>query len=395
MEAPIGVYPPGFDPQSLGDCPTGVPAVERVKSCDRWFSSAEYLMWWTRSMQVPALLTTSPPGSFGILGAPDTRVLFGGDAGNTYHGGGRFTLGRWFCDDPTWGVEGRILFLGESQSSFTANSSQYPVLARPFYNVNSPVGQFSELIAFPGLANGSALIKTATSIWGAEANARRVLFGNPNGSGFELDAIVGYRYFDLDEHLSVDEAFTRTPGSPMTVGTPAISGNVLDSFHTVDMFNGGQIGLSSRYQYGRWSIDGRATVAFGDLEQTAIINGSQNLVFANGTTTRAVGGLLALPGANIGTFNHSQFSVLPEVTLNVGYQITSHMRAFIGYDFLFIGNALRPGGTVDTVVDAARIPNFPLPGSPTPLPGPSRPGPYFTTSDFFAQGINFGLEFRW
>lgn len=394
---PYGDCPPNCPEQQLGnDCAIGRPAVDRVNSCNRWFVSAEYLMWWTRSMQVPTLLTTSAPGDFGILGRPTTTSLYGGDQGNTFHGGARFGLGHWFCDDPKWGVDAHIFFLGESISAFSANSSEYPVLARPFYNANTPVGPFSELIAYPGLATGSALIKTSTSLWGADANVRRVLFGNPTGSGFELDAIVGYRFMELDEGLSIEESFTRVPGSPMTVGTPAISGTVTDQFRTHDVFNGGQIGLSSSYTRGPWSIEGRATIAFGDLEQSAYINGAQNLTFANGVTTKTVGGLLALPGANIGVFDRHQFAVLPEVTLNVGYQLTSHTRLFIGYDFLFLGNALRPGGAVDTTLDAARIPNFPVTGgATTPLPGAPRPGPYFNTSDFFAQGINFGLQFRW
>lgn len=377
------------------DCGPEIPAVERVKSCDRWWVSSEYLMWWTRSMQVPTLLTTSAPADFGILGAPTTRPLFGGDVGDTFHSGTRFSVGHWFNNDPSWGLEGRIFFLDNGNSSFSANSGQYPVLARPFYNVNSPVGPFSELVAYPGLASGAALIRTQTALWGAEANVRKVLFGSVDGQGFELDAIAGYRFMELDERLSIDESFARTPGSNMGIGTPAISGNVGDVFRTYNSFNGGQIGLNASYQYGRWFIDSRTTVAFGDLEQTANINGGQTLYFANGAVGKYAGGLLALPGANIGIFHHSQFAVLPETSLNLGYQVTSHMRLFLGYDFLFLGNALRPGGAIDTSIDAARIPNFPLPGSPTPLPGAPRPGPYFTTSNFFAQGINFGMEFRW
>jgi hypothetical protein len=389
-------YPPGgIEGSPSGDCPTGAAPIDRVNSCGRWFASAEYLMWWTRSMQVPSLLTTSSPAFNGILGTGNTTTLYGGDVGNTFHAGGRFSVGRWFCDDPLWGAEGRFFFLGDSQSTFTANSSQYPVLARPFYNVNDPMGQFSELVSYPGLANGSVLIKTQTSLWGAEANARRVLYGKVDGGGLEVDAIVGYRYMNLNEKLSIEEEFERTPNSNMRDGTPAINGNVTDLFHTTNVFNGGQIGVSSSYQYGKWSVDGRATVAFGDLEQTAAINGGQTLYFANGTVGKYVGGLLALPNANIGTFRHSQFAVLPEVSLNLGYQLTSHVRLFIGYDFLFLGNALRPGGAVDTTIDAARIPNFPLAGSPAPLAGSTRPGPYFHNTDFFAQGINFGMQFKW
>ena len=62
---PYGEYPPvGLEQQLGNDSGVGVPAVERVSSCNRWYASAEYLMWWTRSMQVPTLLTTSAPRRF-------------------------------------------------------------------------------------------------------------------------------------------------------------------------------------------------------------------------------------------------------------------------------------------------------------------------------------------
>jgi hypothetical protein len=56
---------------------------------------------------------------------------------------------------------------------------------------------------------------------------------------------------------------------------------------------------------------------------------------------------------------------------------------------------LRASGTIDPVIDAARIPNFPLPTSPAPLTGITRPVPQFHSTDFFAQGINFGLQWAW
>ena len=52
-----GVYPPnGFDPCAEPDCP-----IPMGRSCcpNPWYAGAEFLMWWTRSMQVPTLLTTS------------------------------------------------------------------------------------------------------------------------------------------------------------------------------------------------------------------------------------------------------------------------------------------------------------------------------------------------
>jgi hypothetical protein len=388
----LAVGPGSVDPS--GDC--AVPAcnpADRIRSCNHWYASAEYLMWWTRSIQTPTLLTTSSPGFNGILGTGNTIPVYGGSGiGDSFHNGGRFALGRWFCDDPKWGVEARFWFLGQGDSTYTATSNQFPVLARPFFNVNTPFGQFAEVIASPGLSIGSATVKTSTSLWGADANLMRMLYRTDS---LQLYGLVGYRYMYLNEQLAIGESFARTPGSDMAIGTPAVFGQVSDVFRTVDQFNGGQIGLGSTFQRGRWFVNGRATVAFGAVEQTAIISGSQSLVFPGGAVGGYHGGLLALPGANIGTWHHYQFAVLPDVNLNIGYQLTSRMRIFAGYNFLYLGNALRPGGAIDTAVDAARIPNFPLPGSPAILPGAPRPGPYFHTNDFFAQGINFGLQFNW
>jgi hypothetical protein len=368
----------------------GCTAIDRVAWCDRWYAGAEMLTWWTRSDSMPPLLTTSAPQFFGIPGRGNTTTVLAGEFMNTFAGGGRFTIGRWFGDSQIRAAEARFFFLGRIDSDFTATSDQYPVLARPFYNVNNPVGPFSQIIASPGLAIGGAVVDFQSSVWGAEANYRRFLFGNPCS---RVDAIVGYRYVNIKERLSISESFIRT-GRPQ-IGAPAVAGSVTDVFRTENAFNGGQIGLSATLRYGRWSIDGRATVAFGNLEQTAEISGAQQIVLPNGSITNYAGGLLALPGANIGTHTENVFAVIPEVGVNVGYQLTARLRVFVGYNFLYLANALRPSGAIDRNIDAARIPNFPLPGNPTPLLGIPRPAPQFNTTDYFVQGISFGLQFNW
>lgn len=390
--APEGTfaYPPGVEAPLFGDAMPGCAALGRIPCGNQWWATAEYLMWWSRSDQVPALLTTSAPQFFGIPGQGNTTVVLGGDINDTFHSGGRFTLGRWFGDCQLRGVEGRMFFLGRADTTFTATSDQFPVLARPFVNVNTPAGPFSQVISSPGLAVGGAVVNFQSSVWGAEANYRRFLFGNPCA---RVDAIVGYRYMNLKEQLSISESFIRT-GNP-GIGAPAAAGTVTDVFRTENAFNGGQIGFAYSIQRGRWSIDGRTMVAFGNLYQTSEISGGQQLLLPNGAVANYSGGLLALPGANIGTHHQSKFAVIPEVGVNVGYQLTSNLRFFVGYNFLYLGNALRPGGTIDTSVDAARIPNFPLPGNPTPLAGIPRPMPQFNLNDYFVQGISFGLQFNW
>jgi hypothetical protein len=371
----------------------GVPALQRLNACrnPRWYASAEYLLWWTRSTQLPTLITTSLPASNGILGAPDTIPVQEGSFGQTLHGGARFGGGWWFTDDQVRGIDWRFMFLFRNGNDFTANTTEYPVLARPFFNVNTPFGPFAEVVGSPGLAAGAVTTHLDNSLWGAEINYRRYLRGNACA---RLDALAGFRYMNFTENLSITESFIRTPDSPMTIGTPAIAGIVNDSFRAVNNFYGGQIGLTGEVRRGRWFVNGRGTIAFGTVHQTATIGGGQALAYPDGTIGVYQGGLLALPGANIGTFSQNKFAVMPEIGLNLGYHITPHLRAFVGYNFLYLSNVLRASGTIDQNVDAARIPNFPVAGIGAPI-SPAYPAPTFRTTDFWAQGINFGLQWTW
>lgn len=391
---PAGTYvaPPGLETPLFGDAMPGVAAVGRVGSCDRWYSNAEYLMWWTRGTTLPPLVTTSAPQFFGIPGQGNTTTILGnGSFGDTFHSGGRFTLGRWLGDGQCRGIEGRLFFIDQSNSNFTATSAQFPVLARPFFNVNDPVGPFSEVIADPARGFGGVNVSMQHSLWGAEVNYRRFLCGDGCN---RIDAIVGYRYIGMKDQLSISETFVSNGNGATTVGgVPVAVGTVNDSFRTENHFNGGQIGLMSQMIHGRWSVNTRATVAFGNLTQIAEISGGQTLGLANGSVAQFAGGLLALPGANMGRYTQNQFSVVPEVGVNVGYQVTSRLRFFVGYNFLYIGNALRPEGLINTNIDAARIPNFPA-GGTAPLPF-AQPTPQFHLSDYFVQGISFGVQFRW
>jgi hypothetical protein len=130
----------------------------------------------------------------------------------------------------------------------------------------------------------------------------------------------------------------------------------------------------------------------GQVYQYAQINGSQNINNANGTTSNAVGGLLALPNANIGSYSDRQFGVMPEVGLTLGYYITQNLRFGVGYNFLYLNNVIRPTGLIDTGLDVTKIPNFPLNPAPAPV-NPSRPSAVpFRTSDITVQGMTFSLN---
>jgi hypothetical protein len=103
------------------------------------------------------------------------------------------------------------------------------------------------------------------------------------------------------------------------------------------------------------------------------------------------GGLLAV-GPNLGTFNRDQFSVVPEVTINLGYWVTPTIKAYVGYNFLYWSNVLRAGDQIDRVVDVTFVPNPPMNVPPSGL---VRPQPTFHSSDLALNGIQFGLMGRW
>jgi hypothetical protein len=386
---------PVLDSPLYGCEPTGMPAVGRVAGCGKWRVSGEYLMWWTRAASLPALVTTSSLPFNGRIGVGDTRVLVGDNGfGQTFHSGARFSAVRWFGDNECRGLDARLFFLGQAASSATFTTGQYPLLARPFINPNPGTpffGSDSEVISAIGLASGGVTVELENRVWGAEANYRRYLLGNACA---RVDGLVGYRYLNVNEELRITENLVRTPNSTLPPGSQFLSATVIDQFKTENHFHGGQIGLTGELRRGRWSIDGRASIAFGNLNRVAEISGGQSVAFLNGTVQNFSGGLLAIPGANIGRFSDNVFAVVPEVGVNVGYQLTSHLRVFVGYNFLYLSNALRPGDVIDPVVDPARVPNF-LATPATPIPGQPRPAPQFRSAGFYAQGISFGLRYDW
>ena len=117
--------------------------------------------------------------------------------------------------------------------------------------------------------------------------------------------------------------------------------------------------------------------------------GATFLDLPTGIVQRQPGGLLALPGSNIGRFSKDRFAVVPEVGLNLGYQVTESVRAFVGYDFLYLSDVVRAGNQIDTRVNTNQLQR------PMVAGGPTAPAFTFNGSDFWAQGLNFGLEFRY
>jgi hypothetical protein len=345
----------------------------------------EYLTWWTRRGNVPPLVTFGPPGSSAILGQPGTIVPF--DAGSDRaRYGGRFTAGFWVDDARTLGLEGNYFFLGSRGRHFAAASDGGPgslVIARPFFNVLTGA-EDAEAVAVPGLASGGIAINTSSRLQGFEVNP---LYNLCCGCGYRVDALVGFRYLDLDESIGITETPTVLPDVPLISGVAFV---VSDHFGTRDQFYGGQVGARAEVWRDRLFANVAAKVALGSTHESVGINGLTRITAPGGPATQLNGGLLAL-SSNSGHFSRDQFSVVPEATLNVGYQLTAHVRASVGYTFLYWSNVARPGDQIDRSINPTLLPTTPNLG---PAVGPARPVFPFRDTDFWAQGVNFGLEFR-
>ncbi len=381
----------------------GMTAFERM---DDWrpgfYARGEYLLWRFKNDAVPPLITTSAPQDFGILGRPTTQVLFGGDGlSSGEHSGARFTAGFWLDDCHEEAVEISGFFLPGDNKQFAVNSAMFPVIARPFFSVNRNA-ETTQLTAFPGISTGNANVFNSSNLWGLEADLRCKLCcgstgcndccscgGLDNGWTYRVDGLVGFRYLNLREDLTITENVLNAPTAPPPVNSARAF--VYDDFATRNEFYGGQVGLDTVFSRGPWSLDVTGKVAIGDTAQNLVINGSQNVTFANGVNQTFVGGLLA-ERTNIGSFHRNSFTVVPEVDLKVGYSLNDHVKIFAYYDFLYWSSVVRPGQQIDRTIDETVIPNFNSGAAPA---GQNRPMPLFRDSDFWAQGLTLGLEFRY
>jgi hypothetical protein len=390
--APVAVAPAMMNPGVEIDAPlVGAPITGATSACDKFWFSGEYLYWWTRGQNLPVLATTGPAASNGILGQPGTSILYGGGRESSLGGsGGRFRGGFWFGDNQCWGFDTTFFFVNPESTGFAADSNTFPLIARPFTNLNQNI-PFSQLTAFPDLATGSIDINSERELWGIDANLRKRW---ARTACFQLDALIGFRYINFDESLTITERFARTPNSPPAIGVPtAASGIVTDSFRTTNDFYGGQLGLQSEWRRGRWFVQSTAKVALGTMSQTITIDGQQTITATNGAVSQVPGGLFALPGANIGHSKRDEFAVVPEAGLNLGWHITPHWRIFVGYNMLYLTSVLRPAEQIDTGLDVTRIPNFPVNGV-TRL-NTVRPTVPFRETSLLTQGISFGTSFKW
>lgn len=392
-----------------GEVPSGRawrPALTVSLPQDGWISF-EGLAMWTDAMDLPPLVTQSAAGTdqadAGVLTRSGTSTLFGGPGRDLFddsRAGWRLQFGFWLDRCHTMGLGADYLELDRETESFSATSTGNPILARPFFNTTTG-SEDSELVAFNNgsdiqltgtvavsayseLAGGSFYIRRLTC---CDEGCRAWLFCGCNDhycsrSEFRL----GYRYMQLDEGVLITEALQNN--GTFNVG----QFDIADRFDTENQFNGVDFAWNHRITRGYWTCESLVRLGVGNTRQTVRIAGQTVIVDrndpANVTTETFDAGLLAL-ASNSGVHQRDEFSVLPELNVTLGYQLTDHLKVTFGYTGIYWSNVVRPGQHIPTMIDTNQL--------PPPITGTTDPRPLFAfdTTDYWASGLSYGLEYRW
>lgn len=389
--ADLGTVPDARGPGAPLSAPFNVdaPCDDSCQVCGpngRVWGSLEYLYWVTSGQPVPVLATAAEPGTAqsvaGILGVPTTRALFGGErVNNDWRNGARGTAGMWLDDAQTCGIEFDFLYLERSRTPFGVGSNGTDIITRPFFNA-STMAPDTELVSFPGIVGGSINIDTTNRVIGGSVSFLNNLCCGPCS---RTDLILGYRYLNVSDTVTITENLEALPGSSVPAGTQL---RIRDQFKTSNNFHGGVIGFATEEARGHFFIGLRATVALGDNYQTTEINGYTTTITPGATTpTTLPGGLLAQT-TNIGRYTSHNFAVMPEIGLKFGVQLTPNARLYGGYNFLYLSNVARAGDQIDLRVNTSLLPpSSGLVGFP--VPSYER-----KATDFWMQGVTFGAELR-
>ena len=302
----------------------------------------EALFLWFNDSPAPVPLVTNT-----IVGLPNTQTYLGGQDLSTGSMPGFRITGAYQLNSNT-GLEGNFFYIPERSTSRSVSSSGQigsTDLIVPYFDAITNVQNGTE-ISFAPLYSGSAQEELKSELLGAEFNGTWPLA--PSGE-WKMDWLAGFRYFRLRE------TYTFTTSSPyIPPFTPDIW-NTTDEFKATNNFYGAQVGIRARYDQGQFFANGTLKVALGAMVQDVDISGSlvTNDYTNFGPTQTFSGGYFALP-TNIGSYSRTEFSVVPEVGLNIGYRINPQASIILGYSFMYASNVVRPGNQINRTVNTTQ-----------------------------------------
>lgn len=405
LELPGGIpvsqplQPTGPEPLAIAESPVPVRSqdvvweltVEPPQPCGplgpHWHS-LELLYWWPVRQPIPPLVLGRRGGATSPGIGSNLQLLAGGRAIDSQpSAGGRFLLGTPLNTDQTLGLEVAYFFLGTR--SFTQTVSNWGGNGVSFFGLSytDATTGASELLTLgqTGSLFSTLGLSTSVRVQGWEVNTVANAWDRP---ALKLNTLLGYRYFMANEGLRIEQVQYRYRGLGGIAETA-------DQFDAHNRFHGGQIGLSADLRGRVVFCEVVAKVAFGQNYQVVKTEGMTHLVLPTpgGATWQTYGGSgIFVQPSNFGRELRGVFAVLPEGSVKFGFRWGTAGRVYVGYNFIYLSDAVRPGDQIDRTLYPVQLPI--VSGMP-PVSGSDRPARLFSRSDFWVQGLVVGLETRY
>ena len=362
-----------------------------VTDAGRIFGSVEYVLGWMRHNPTPSLVQVLPADlanftTGGSLPPGAAKTIFGDhgtDPGS--FSGIRVFLGAYFDDAKCWGVDGSYMQLFQKSESFGIASPGIPVIGRDFFDVGTQADSFLRYTTPDGLSSGFIRVDAPAQMYTFDGNIRAQ---GPSMLSDRVDYLFGLRYLNLKDSLTVDSGVTINSAT----GAPPFLINSHEAFDAKNQFYGSQIGLETHYRWGCFSLELTGKFAMGWVDQDVRIEGgSTTQIGAAPPTVFPNQSILLVQPTNAGDHSRNRFAVLTEGLVNIGYQISPHIRATIGYDILFVSSVERSGVAIDSNVNPS-LTKFIQVNQPSTSPQPTFG---FHADEWWAQGLVAGLSFTY
>ncbi|MEM7473914.1 MAG: BBP7 family outer membrane beta-barrel protein [Planctomycetota bacterium] len=350
----------------------------------RLFARAEVPLFWRRDQGPPALVTTSPVGTgadiAGELGQATTTVLLG-QAGlqDDPTAGVRLTFGATMGPKHCYGLLVRYWNSGDQDLSFNFDSNTTPILARPFFDTTTAgsEAQQTQLIGFPSEATGNISVNTQSSAGGIELMITRELYVDRFN---RINWISGYQNVQIDEGIRILSNTEIIAPGPLQGAMVS----VLDNFQTQNEFHGGVYGLMNTKQLGKLNIETMFRLGAGNLQRRVNISGVTTRT-SSGLSNTANQGLLAR-NTNNQPFVDDTFIVIPELAINLGYQIRPGFDFTVGYNYMVIPKVGQAAQQInpDLAVNLS-----------DPLVGALDPSFSFEERNYWLHSLGLGLQLKY
>jgi hypothetical protein len=348
---------------------------ESCSDCNRWSARVSYYLMWQHGRSLPPLATTSPDTTprpqAGVLGQPDTEILFGGErVGQGERSGVGLNLEYLLDCRCDLALGGGILWFDNDEADFFRATDGSFILGVPFFNAETGL-EAASLLGFPNENAGFLDIRDSHEVYGADIYLKKLdcACGPVN-----LHVMLGYNFYQINNDLSIHQ-YTEFIGNPVNI-------NVRDLFSTENQFHGGTLGFEATRDYDCWTFSLMARVSIGNMHQSVDIDGS-TIAEVNGVPGPPLNGGLFAQASNIGSYSRNKLAAVPQVQLRLSRQINDCWQASAGYSFLYWSDVVHAGDQIDRNVNLSQLGPFPVP--------PLVPVFDFRSTSDWMHGLNLSL----